>query len=98
MLGVLLLVAGAASAADSHYNPEKLAALDRQRCEKLVKERAVIDKRLVRERQPYNVRKLEERRGQVDEEYARYGRCAKVMAPTPTPPVTAVPVTPAKSR
>ncbi|HSC79064.1 MAG TPA: hypothetical protein VLC08_01810 [Chitinolyticbacter sp.] len=98
MLLVLTANMHAAMAADSPYNPAKLAELDRQRCEKLINERALIDKRLTRERKPYNVRKMEARRDEIDAEYARYGRCAKVMVPTPAPTPTTPAVTPARTK
>ncbi|WP_353324998.1 hypothetical protein [Chitiniphilus shinanonensis] len=104
---LLALAAATALAADPtptptqtyRADPDKLLQLERQRCEKLVRERQLIHLRLSRETYRYNIDKLNARLAEVNTEYDRYGRCAQVMpTPTPTPLPTPTPTPKARAK
>ncbi|TJZ78909.1 hypothetical protein [Chitiniphilus eburneus] len=85
-------LAAAPTPAPYRADPDKLLRLERERCEKLVRERQLIKTRLTRETYRYNIEKLNARLTEVNAEYDRYGRCAQVMpTPTPTPLPTPTP-------
>ncbi|QZA78057.1 hypothetical protein K4H28_01025 [Deefgea tanakiae] len=80
LLMVCMLLAGVVQAQEYYQgSPEKLAALEAQRCAKISKEQRLIQRRLTGNNQPYDIRKMQDKLKILQADYTKY------CAPKPSP-------------